>query len=184
MNAPTAGDSFRLAMRRLAASVTVLTIMRDGRPLGMAATAVCSLSFDPPSILACINRSASLHDDFVGIERFGRIGQRLQQDARRFEQRVDRLLRGLQPRGNRRRRRAPCVAPRISCRKSHLDRSLPVQWEALPALAGTMPRGNPGGGPLSGRLNANIMLGHRNVLSTSLVSGFATLPALATSSAA
>ena len=79
-------DGFRLAMRRLAASVAVLTIVRHGQPMGMAATAVCSLSFDPPSILACINRTASLHDDFAGIERFGVNLLTVEQDhvARRF----------------------------------------------------------------------------------------------------
>ncbi len=64
-------ENFRLAMRRLAATVTVLTVVRDGKPLGMAATAVCSLSFDPPSILACINKSASLHEALTGAEHFG-----------------------------------------------------------------------------------------------------------------
>lgn len=64
-------DAFRLAMRRMAATVTVLTLVRDGRPMGMAATAVCSLSFDPPSLLACVNRSASLHDAFAGTDHFG-----------------------------------------------------------------------------------------------------------------
>ena len=71
MNAIGLEESFRLAMRRLAASVSVLTLVRDGQPFGMAATAVCSLSFEPPSTLACINRSASLHDDFAVVERFG-----------------------------------------------------------------------------------------------------------------
>ena len=79
-------DSFRLAMRRLAASVTVLTLVHEGKPLGMAATAVCSLSFDPPSILACINKSASLHDAFAGATRFGVniLGVEQEAVARRF----------------------------------------------------------------------------------------------------
>lgn len=68
---PAMAETFRLAMRRLGASVTVLTLMRDGVPTGMAATAVCSLSFDPPSVLACINRSASLHDALCTATHFG-----------------------------------------------------------------------------------------------------------------
>jgi len=52
---------FRSAMRRLAASVCVLTATREGVPLGMAVTAVTSLSMDPPSLLVCVNRSARLH---------------------------------------------------------------------------------------------------------------------------
>ena len=62
---------FRMAMRRLAATVTILTLQDQGRPMGMAATAVCSLSIDPPSILACINQAARLHPLLVGADRFG-----------------------------------------------------------------------------------------------------------------
>ncbi|WP_428246035.1 flavin reductase family protein [Ferrovibrio sp.] len=49
-------------MRRLAATVTVLSA-RDpqGRRCGMTATAVTSVSADPPALLACVNRSAALH---------------------------------------------------------------------------------------------------------------------------
>ena len=62
---------FRLAMRRLAATVTVLTLELEGQPFGMVATAVCSLALEPPSILACINKSAFLHDEFAGCTRVG-----------------------------------------------------------------------------------------------------------------
>jgi hypothetical protein len=44
--------------------------------------------------------------------------------------------------------------------------------------------GNPGGGPLSGKLKIGMELGQRKVVSKSLVSGFATLPAVAISSTA
>ncbi|UTP26514.1 flavin reductase family protein [Burkholderia sp. FXe9] len=50
-----------LAMRRLARSVTVISSAHDGRRYSMSATAVDSLSTDPPSLLICINRSASLY---------------------------------------------------------------------------------------------------------------------------
>jgi flavin reductase len=53
-------DDFRSAMRLLAASVHVVTSRDTGGPSGMTATAVCSLSFDPISMLVCINRSATL----------------------------------------------------------------------------------------------------------------------------
>jgi flavin reductase (DIM6/NTAB) family NADH-FMN oxidoreductase RutF len=56
------GDAFKSAMRRLATTVTILTTMNvENRPMGMTATAVTSLSADPPSLLACVNRSASIH---------------------------------------------------------------------------------------------------------------------------
>ncbi len=54
-------DSFRSAMRGLASTVCVVTAQgRDG-PRGMTATAVMSLSLEPPTIAVAINRKASLH---------------------------------------------------------------------------------------------------------------------------
>lgn len=51
-------DLFREGMRRLAASVTILTTRTvEGTPIGMTATAVCSVSGDPPTLLCCINRA-------------------------------------------------------------------------------------------------------------------------------
>jgi flavin reductase len=54
-------DAYRMAMRHVAATVFAVTARHEGRSYGILATAVSSLSFDPPSLLACINRSASLH---------------------------------------------------------------------------------------------------------------------------
>lgn len=53
-------DEFRLAMRRLAGGVCVITGRTGEARLGITATAVCSLSADPPSILVCVNRRSSL----------------------------------------------------------------------------------------------------------------------------
>ena len=52
---------FRDAMRRLATTVTIVSATSDDGPSGMTATAVTSLSADPPAILVCVNRSASIH---------------------------------------------------------------------------------------------------------------------------
>jgi flavin reductase (DIM6/NTAB) family NADH-FMN oxidoreductase RutF len=54
-------EAFRAAMRRLAAGVTVITTRHNGVQGGLTATAVCSLTADPPQILVCVNRSASAH---------------------------------------------------------------------------------------------------------------------------
>lgn len=51
----------RDGLRRLAKAVVVITTARDGERHAMAATAVSELSMDPPSLLICVNRSASLH---------------------------------------------------------------------------------------------------------------------------
>ena len=55
-------QGFRAAMRRLAAGVAVITTAEGGRPYGMTATAVTSLCAEPPSLLVCVNRGATLHD--------------------------------------------------------------------------------------------------------------------------
>jgi flavin reductase (DIM6/NTAB) family NADH-FMN oxidoreductase RutF len=54
--------SFKRAMRRFPAAVSVITSADQSRRHGMTATAVTSLSLDPPSLIACINRSTPLHD--------------------------------------------------------------------------------------------------------------------------
>ena len=59
--ADPAQNSFRDAMRRLAATVTIISASHGGRRHGMTATAVTSLSMDPPSLLVCVNRTGSLH---------------------------------------------------------------------------------------------------------------------------
>lgn len=55
----------KFAMRRLASTVTIITTIDGDEPHGMTATAVMSLSADPPSLAAAINRSASLHDPLL-----------------------------------------------------------------------------------------------------------------------
>src|ERR1044071_6160099 len=53
--------AFKKGMRHLAASVTLITTRHQGQRGGLTATAVCSVSADPPQILACVNKSASAH---------------------------------------------------------------------------------------------------------------------------
>lgn len=64
-------DAFRQAMRRLASGVSIVA-SRDaqGIPCGIAMTAVMSLSFDPPSMLIAVNRSASLLQPLLANGRF------------------------------------------------------------------------------------------------------------------
>jgi len=62
--------AFRNAMRHVAATVYAVTTSNYGQRYGILATAVNSLSFDPPSLLACINRDASVHDPLVAQGKF------------------------------------------------------------------------------------------------------------------
>lgn len=73
MNAETPIDletATKQALRRLAKSVVLITCRHEGRRHAMAATAVDALSMDPPSILACVNRSASIHAPMAQAEWF------------------------------------------------------------------------------------------------------------------
>jgi flavin reductase (DIM6/NTAB) family NADH-FMN oxidoreductase RutF len=68
--APVTAD-FKRAMRRLAATVTIITTADvNGNRYGMTATAVNSLAMDPPSLLICVNHSASIHAPLLGRGRF------------------------------------------------------------------------------------------------------------------
>ncbi len=69
-DAVAASAAFRLAMRRMAATVNIITISVDGVPQGMAATAVSSLAMEPPSLLACINTRAAMHDAMAASDSF------------------------------------------------------------------------------------------------------------------
>ena len=63
-------EGFRQAMRRVASTVNVITICVDGQPMGITATAMSSLAMDPPSLLVCINRAASLHGSIRDVSHF------------------------------------------------------------------------------------------------------------------
>ena len=64
MSAPSSqifatASQFATGMRKLAASVTVITTIHEGTRYGLTASAVTSLSAKPPSLLACVNESAT-----------------------------------------------------------------------------------------------------------------------------
>jgi flavin reductase (DIM6/NTAB) family NADH-FMN oxidoreductase RutF len=55
------GTTFRQALSKLAAGVSVITTSdAQGAVYGLTATAVTSLSLDPPLVLACINRRSRM----------------------------------------------------------------------------------------------------------------------------
>jgi flavin reductase len=51
---------FRQAMRRLTATVSLITTHHQGVRTGMAVTAVQSVAMDPATLLICVNQSASI----------------------------------------------------------------------------------------------------------------------------
>ncbi|MET9928971.1 MULTISPECIES: flavin reductase family protein [unclassified Streptomyces] len=66
-----AADEFRSAMASLAAPVTVVTCYdATGTPRGLTASAVSSLSLDPPLLLVCLDRNSRTHDVLVSADAF------------------------------------------------------------------------------------------------------------------
>lgn len=49
-------------MARLGAAVNVVTTIGEDGPRGFTASAVCSVTDDPPTLLLCVNRHSDSHD--------------------------------------------------------------------------------------------------------------------------
>ncbi len=78
--------AFRDAMRHLAGGVAIIAAGQGDARQGMTATSVTSLAADPPSVLVCINRTASLRPllDRTGHFAVNLLGDRHQALADRF----------------------------------------------------------------------------------------------------
>lgn len=48
---------FRAGMRQLGGAVNVITTHQSGQSYGLTATAVCSVTAEPPRLLACVNKT-------------------------------------------------------------------------------------------------------------------------------
>lgn len=69
---PVDSATFRSVMGAVPTGVTVLTIVdRAGRDHGMTVGAFCSLSLDPPLVLACIGDDATIADEMRQATQFG-----------------------------------------------------------------------------------------------------------------
>jgi flavin reductase (DIM6/NTAB) family NADH-FMN oxidoreductase RutF len=62
---------FRNLLGRFATGVTILTIPGpDGRPAGMTASSLASVSLEPPLLSVCVERRADMHDLIVAAPGF------------------------------------------------------------------------------------------------------------------
>lgn len=59
---PIDADAFKAAMRCVPGAAMIFATGQLQEPVGMTVTSVVSLSANPPSLVACINKSASAHD--------------------------------------------------------------------------------------------------------------------------
>lgn len=68
---PVPADDFRRSTRLLASAVTIVTTLAgQDSPRGITATAVCPLSWEPPLLLVCLDRSSASYADFAGCANF------------------------------------------------------------------------------------------------------------------
>jgi 3-hydroxy-9,10-secoandrosta-1,3,5(10)-triene-9,17-dione monooxygenase reductase component len=84
---PTVDEiAFREAVAHFATGVTVVTTTYHGRPAGMTASAVCSLSLDPVLLLVCIDNRLPTHEAIEASRRFAVnvLGESDEVLARRF----------------------------------------------------------------------------------------------------
>ena len=78
---------FRRILGHLATGVTVVAAREpDGQPRGLTASAVASVSLEPPLVLACVERDADTHDCIERAAAFAVsiLGQEDEALARRF----------------------------------------------------------------------------------------------------
>src|SRR5919197_4160616 len=59
---PVDPEQFKIGMRTLAGAVNIITSVNAGHRYGMTATAVCSATAEPPTVLVCINKLATTHN--------------------------------------------------------------------------------------------------------------------------
>jgi flavin reductase (DIM6/NTAB) family NADH-FMN oxidoreductase RutF len=65
-------DEFRAVLGRFASGVTILTTRdADGRDHGMTVSAFCSVSLEPPLVLACIERNTDMYKILPKATHFG-----------------------------------------------------------------------------------------------------------------
>lgn len=86
---PTVSElAFREAIAHFATGVTVVTTTYAGRPAGMTASAVCSLSLDPVLLLVCVDNRVPAHHAIEAGRRFAVnvLGEGDEALARRFAQ--------------------------------------------------------------------------------------------------
>ncbi len=63
-------EAFRTAMRRVANTVTIVSVQSGAERHGTTATSVTSISMEPPSILICFNKTSRLRRFLTNEDRF------------------------------------------------------------------------------------------------------------------
>jgi 4-nitrophenol 2-monooxygenase / 4-nitrocatechol 4-monooxygenase, reductase component len=84
-------EEFRDVIGHFASGVTVITAMHDGERRGTTASAVSSLSLEPPMVLICLNKESATARAVAGARRFAVniLGEDQAEEAMRFAKRAE-----------------------------------------------------------------------------------------------
>jgi flavin reductase (DIM6/NTAB) family NADH-FMN oxidoreductase RutF len=63
-------QQFKKAMRRLTGTVSIIATQEHSLRYGMVVTAVNAVCMEPPAILVCVNRSATIYEPLSRMRRF------------------------------------------------------------------------------------------------------------------
>jgi flavin reductase (DIM6/NTAB) family NADH-FMN oxidoreductase RutF len=94
---PVNNDEFRAALGRFISGVTVVTTLsNDNRPAGITVSAFSSVSLEPPLVLVCIDKRASLHNHLSEGSHFAVniLGDHQQEISKRFASRDENRFEG------------------------------------------------------------------------------------------
>lgn len=58
-------ENFLESMSQLPGAVSLITSNNKDKKVGLTVSAFCSLSMDPPSLIVCINKDSSAHDEIL-----------------------------------------------------------------------------------------------------------------------
>ena len=67
---PVDSAAYRNAISRFLTGVTIVTTVADDKPSGLTATAIASVTLEPPTLLACLNRHSSTCQAIIQAGRF------------------------------------------------------------------------------------------------------------------
>lgn len=95
--APTSRENFIEAMARIPGPIAIITTGTRKHRKGLTASALCSLSADQPSVIVCVNKTASAYGSIIAEGRFGMniVGNGQKEIAKIFAQKgIDRFSKG------------------------------------------------------------------------------------------
>lgn len=67
---PVTSDEFRHIISHLGSGVSIITVRHNEQDYGITASAVCSVSLDPPMLLVCVNQNTGIQQALMQAKSF------------------------------------------------------------------------------------------------------------------